>query len=101
MCRTCQSAGDLDGFAVEVTHPTVPLAGPLLEASEPGGAGPGAPVPTPGPLTRALPPRFGGQSLVGTLRVDRGTGHLIISGDLYNDPPPVVDPGPDAPGVTL
>jgi hypothetical protein len=49
----------------------------------------------------AISVRFGGQSLVGTLRVDRGTGHLIISGDLYNDPPPVVDPGPDAPGVTL
>ena len=135
MCRTCQSAGDLDGFAVEVTQPTVPLAGPILEASEPGEAGPGAPVPTPGPLPGPIPElppgppeipprpfpfppfvpcrldlrdgcwaisvRFGGQSLVGTLRVDRGTGHLIISGDLYNDPPPVVDPGPDAPGVTL
>lgn len=138
MCLKCQSVGDLDDLAVEVAHPTVPLAGPILEASEPGDAGPGSPTPDPGPLPGpvpdppipgplALPPetpprpfppfvpcrldlrdgcwaisvRLGARSLVGTLRVDRGTGHLIVSGDLYNDPPPVVHPVPDAPGVTL
>jgi hypothetical protein len=48
---------------------------------------------------------LGGGNLVGTLRVDRGTGHLIVSGDLYNDPQPVINPGigrlvPDATGTT-
>src|SRR5512142_48619 len=125
MCLKCQSAGDLDDAAIEVVRPAVPLAGPVLEASEPGDASPGLPAPDPGslpgpvpdppipvPLPQPpgipLPPfpfvpcnldlrdgcwaisvRLGTASLVGTLRVDRGTGHLIVSGDLYNDPPPV------------
>ena len=139
MCLTCQSVGDLGDLAVEVARPAIPLAGPILEASEPGDAGPGVPVPDPAPLPgpvpdppvpvplpqppgiplRPFPPpfvpcnldlrdgcwavsvRLGGGSLVGTLRVDRGTGHLIASGDLYNDPPPVVHPGLDAPATAL
>ena len=136
MCLKCQSAGDLDDVAIEVARPTVPLAGPVLEASEPGDAGPGLPVPDPGPLPGPVPDppipvplpqppgipfppfppfvpcnldlrdgcwaisvRLGTASLVGTLRVDRGTGHLIVSGDLYNDPPPVAHL--DAPGAAL
>jgi hypothetical protein len=136
MCLKCQSAGDLNDVSVEVTRPTVPLAGPILEASDAGDAGPAIPAPDPGPLPvpvpdppvlaplplppgTPLPPfppfvlcgldlrdgcwaisvRLGAASLVGTLRIDRGTGHLIASGDLYNDPPPVVHP--DAPGAAL
>src|SRR5438034_7387208 len=55
MCLKCQSAGDPDDLAVEVAHPTVPLAGPILEASEPGDAGPGFPIPDPGPLPGPVP----------------------------------------------
>ena len=121
MCPHCPSGDDVDSIAVPVTRPDVPLAGPISDAPEgdagPGGLAAGPPEDLPiGPLPPGpFPPPFvachldlrdgcwalsvnlGGRNLVGTLRVDRGTGHLIVSGDLYRDPPPVVDP--DVPGV--
>src|SRR5262245_56632484 len=119
MCLDCQPVPDADLTAVPVARPTVPVAGPIhdvVDAVDAGSApalaeaelvgdldalaGPaGAPSPIPPVLSCGLDLRdgcwtlsvnLGGTHLVGTLRVDRGTGHLIISGDLYRDPKPVI-----------
>ncbi|MFF5126002.1 hypothetical protein ACFY41_03565 [Streptomyces syringium] len=127
MCDRARKTSDVDELlspnSADVVPPGVPVAVPLTVEDE-APAAPGtsaanadAPAPQPSSPLRACRPDFRDgcyqitirptlgsfQSIVGTLRVDReapaaGPDGVIISGDLYRQPPPVAQPVADAPG---
>lgn len=129
MCDRAPRTSDVDEHlspnSADVVPPGVPVAVPLTVEDEPPEA-PGAfatnadaPAPQPSPPLGPCRPDFRDgcyqitirptlgtfQSTVGTLRVDReapaaGPDGVIVSGDLYRQPPPVAQPVGGDPGAS-